>query len=122
MGFFFTNARCASGIPIPSSMESPFPHPDSLYGRTKVVSWCHNQIFSRRFHRFPVSNDGLHVMYGGNVSGQQQKHFSPLGSELHSSKKIIAPAGISPGGEIPRRHPSKYIKDRTYSSNIQSVY
>jgi len=27
------------------------------------------------------------LCYGGNVSGQQQKHFSPLGSELHSSKK-----------------------------------
>lgn len=25
--------------------------------------------------------------YGGNVSGQQQKNFSPLGSELHYSKQ-----------------------------------
>ena len=74
------------------------------------------------------------VLKGSNIyfdikilqRGRCKKWFVPPVTKQKIKRVVafIAPAGISPRGEIPRRHPiaRAYIKDSTYSSNIQSVY
>ena len=60
---------------------------------TEVLWWFHS-IFSIQivsiFHTF-LNDTRLHVTCGGHVRGQEQKHFSPLGTKfyfhVHSSRK-----------------------------------
>ena len=52
---------------------------------TEVLWWFHS-IFSIQivtiFHTF-LNDSRLHVTCGGHVGGQEQKHFSPLGTKLY---------------------------------------
>ena len=75
--FLKTNPRCTSGILIPPLWSLPFP----------TLTVCTDGQKSSRIIGFRFQMLVCTSCYGGNVSGQQQKHFSLLGSELHSSKK-----------------------------------